>query len=163
MSDLRRVLHAFWSACYWFPINTAFAAYLLENAILVLSRGGALSLFFKLHRAVFYEPLGPTVGQLQLPPPPPQKKERKLQLPDECSGEMGMVEIDWAILKDRLCQKKVRDSRGRVDMGHYLSREVRVELDRQCWTDLSQKHITPKRITLSQSSGFLGNQSKFTS
>ena len=26
-----------------------------------------------------------------------------------------------------------------------------------------QKHITPKRITLSQSSGFLGNQSKFTS
>ena len=27
----------------------------------------------------------------------------------------------------------------------------------------NQKHITPKRITLSQSSGFLGNQSKFTS
>ena len=26
-----------------------------------------------------------------------------------------------------------------------------------------QKHITPKCITLSQSSGFLGNQSKFTS
>ena len=26
-----------------------------------------------------------------------------------------------------------------------------------------QKHITPKRITLSQCSGFLGNQSKFTS
>ena len=29
-------------------------------------------------------------------------------------------------------QKKSRDSRGRVDMGHFLSREVRVELDRQC-------------------------------
>ena len=28
---------------------------------------------------------------------------------------------------------------------------------------ISQKHITQKRITLSQSSSFLGNQSKFTS
>ena len=56
---------------------------------------------------------------------------------DKCSGEMGMVEIDWAILKERLCQKKARDSRGRVDMGHFLSHEVRVELDRQCWTDLN--------------------------
>ena len=55
---------------------------------------------------------------------------------DKCSGEMGMVEIDWAI-KERLRQKNSRDSRGRVDMGHFLSREVRVELDRQCWTDLN--------------------------
>ena len=37
------------------------------------------------------------------------------------------------------------------------------------WTEIlqvsgpDQKHITPKRITLSQSSGFLQNQSKFTS
>ena len=29
-------------------------------------------------------------------------------------------------------QKQARDSPGRVDMGHFLSREVRVELDRQC-------------------------------
>ena len=29
--------------------------------------------------------------------------------------------------------------------------------------DSDQKHITPKPITLSKSSGFLGNQSKFTS
>ena len=49
---------------------------------------------------------------------------------------MGMVEIDWAI-KERLRQKNSRDSRGRVDMGHFLSREVCVELDRQCWTDLN--------------------------
>ena len=47
-----------------------------------------------------YEPLGPTVGQLQLPPTPPQKK-----LPDKCSGEKGMIEIGWAI-KERLSQKK---------------------------------------------------------
>ena len=55
---------------------------------------------------------------------------------EEMLGEMGMVEIDWAI-KERLRQKKSRDSRGRVDMGHFLSREVRVELDQQCWTDLN--------------------------
>ena len=55
-----------------------------------------------------YEPLGPTVGQLQLSlplplpasPPPPKKK-----LPDKCSGEKGMIEIDRAI-KERLSQKK---------------------------------------------------------
>ena len=43
-----------------------------------------------------YEPLGPTVGQLQLPPPPPhtKKKGQKGQMFDKCSGEMGMVEID---------------------------------------------------------------------
>ena len=29
-------------------------------------------------------------------------------------------------------QKQARDSPARVDMGHFLSREVRVELDRQC-------------------------------
>ena len=49
---------------------------------------------------------------------------------------MGMVKIDWAI-KERLCQKKARDSRGGVDMGHFLPREVCVELDRQRWTDLN--------------------------
>ena len=36
-----------------------------------------------------------------------------------------------------MCRKKARDSRRRVDMGHFLSREVRVELDRQCRTDLN--------------------------
>ena len=55
---------------------------------------------------------------------------------DKCSGEMGVVEIDWAI-KETLRQKKSRYSRGRVNMGDCLSREVRVELDRQCWTDLN--------------------------
>ena len=55
---------------------------------------------------------------------------------DKCLGEMGMVEIDCAI-KERLRQKKSRDSRGRVDIGPFLSRELRVELGRQCWTDLN--------------------------
>ena len=41
-----------------------------------------------------------------------------------------MVKIDGTI-KERLCQKKARDSRGGVDMGHFLPREVCVELDRQ--------------------------------
>ena len=85
----------------------------------------------------FYEPLGrPHRGAIAASPAQ-KKKKGKLQLRDKCSGEMGMVEIDWAILKERLCQKKARDSRGRVDMGHFLSREVSVELDRQCWTDLN--------------------------
>ena len=45
----------------------AFAAYLPENAILVLSLGGAFSPFFKAPPWGFlYKPPGPTVGHLQL-------------------------------------------------------------------------------------------------
>ena len=48
------------------------------------------------------------------------------QVRDKCSGEMGMVEIEWAILKERLCQKKARDSRGRGWIwGIFIMRSVR--------------------------------------
>ena len=87
---------------------------------LVFSRGEVLSHFWVSRSA-------PPWGSCSFPSP--RKK-------DKCSGEMAMVEIDWAI-KETLRQKKSRDSRGRVDMGHFLSREVRVELDRQCWTVLN--------------------------
>ena len=137
MIDLRRVLHPFWSACCWFPANIAFGTWCFTRVKPYHSFLGSTVWFL-------YEPLGPTVGQLQLsnpPPPPPapptkkKKKKDKCSI-DKCSGEMGMVDIDWAI-KERLRQKKSRDSRGTVDMGHFLSREVRVEIDRQCWTDLN--------------------------
>ena len=111
---------------------------------LLFFQGEALSQFFRLHRVVFVWTARPHRGAIaafQPPPPPPapptkkKKKKDKCSI-DKCSGEMGMVDIDWAI-KERLRQKKSRDSRGTVDMGHFLSREVRVEIDRQCWTDLN--------------------------
>ena len=60
------------------------------------------------------EPLGPTVEQLQLPHP--QKKRKK----------KTNVQGRWAWLKltELLKRGCVRRSRGRVDMGNYLSREV---------------------------------------
>ena len=60
------------------------------------------------------EPLGPTVEQLQLPHP---QKERK---------KKTNVQGRWAWLKltELLKRGCVRRSRGRVDMGNYLSREV---------------------------------------
>ena len=61
------------------------------------------------------EPLGPTVEQLQLPHPPPQKRQKKTN-----------VQGRWAWLKltELLKRGCVRRSRGRVDLGNYLSREV---------------------------------------
>ena len=74
----------------------------------------------------------PPCGSCSFPlSPTPQKRKKKGQMFDKWSGEMGMAKIDRAI-NERLRQKKSRDSRGRVDMGIFLSREVRVELDRQC-------------------------------
>ena len=43
-----------------------FAAYLLENAILCLFRGGAFAPYFKPHCGVLVRTPGPTVGYLQL-------------------------------------------------------------------------------------------------
>lgn len=43
-----------------------FAAYLLENAILALFRGGAFALCFKPHRGVLVWTPDPTMGHLQL-------------------------------------------------------------------------------------------------
>ena len=68
MSDLRRVLHVFWSDHYRFPykLNVAFAAYLLENAMLVLPRGGAFAHFSFLCPTVGFleESLDPTLEHL---------------------------------------------------------------------------------------------------
>ena len=50
----------FWSDYYRFPINTAFAAYLLESAILVLSR--ALPPFVRPLREVFLWTIRPYCG-----------------------------------------------------------------------------------------------------
>ena len=64
-SDLRRVPHSLvWSDYYRFPINMVFAAYLLETAILVLSRVGHLHPIFNPHRGVLVWTPGPTVGHL---------------------------------------------------------------------------------------------------
>ena len=49
------------------PINMACAAYLQENEVLVLSRGGHLHTLFKPLGILFFnEPPGPTVGHLQV-------------------------------------------------------------------------------------------------
>ena len=54
----------------------------------------------------------------------------------------------------------------RVEISYLVERMVlhgESKLEKNETNDADQKHITAKRITLSQSSGFLGNQSKFTS
>ena len=64
-SDLHKVPHALvWSDYYRFPINMVFAAYLLETAILVLSRVGHLHPIFKPRRGVLVWTPGPTVEHL---------------------------------------------------------------------------------------------------
>ena len=91
MIDLRRVLHPFWSACYWFPLNMAFGAWCfprVEPYHTFLGYTGVFEWTARPHRGAI---------AASLPPPPPKKG----QMFDKCSGEMGMVEIDWAI-KERL-------------------------------------------------------------
>ena len=64
-----------------------FAAYLLENAILVLSQGGACTQLLSPTVEFLYEPPGPTVGYLQL-----QFSETKWQMP--VGGGNGTLGID---------------------------------------------------------------------
>ena len=125
MIDLRRVLYAFWSACYWFPINMAFGAWCFPGV-------GPYHTFLGSTVGFLSEPLGPTVGQLQLPPRP--KKGKCLT---NARGRWEWLKLTKLLRRGWMCQKKAKDSRGRVDIGHFLSREVCVELDRQCYTDLN--------------------------
>ena len=64
-----------WSDCYRFLINMAFAVYLLENAILVLSRDGAFAHFWKPHRGFFVWTAKPHLGAFSAFP---EKKRQML-------------------------------------------------------------------------------------
>ena len=70
-----------------------FAAYLLENAILVLSWGGAFAPYFSLYRRFLYECPAPPGVHLQLF----QNKMTKCP-----TNVQGGIRIDWAIKYDSL-------------------------------------------------------------
>ena len=67
----------------------AFAVYLLENAILVLSRDGAFARFLKPPRGFFVWTARPHLGAFSAFP----KKKTNAW------GRMGTLEIDWAIIR----------------------------------------------------------------
>ena len=100
---------------------------------LMCSQGEALSHFFRLHHGLFVWTARPHRGAIAAPLPLPNKKGQMFY---KCSGEMGMVELTE--LWKRGC---VRGSQGTLEggwaWGNFLSRKIRVELDRQCWTDLN--------------------------
>ena len=150
MIDLRRVLHPFWSTCYWFPANIAFGAWCFPGV-------GPYHTFLGSTVWFLYEPLGPTVGQLQLPPPRPHKKKKKKK--DKCSTN-ARWRWAWLKLTELLKRGCVRRSRGTLEEGWiwgiFLSREVCVQLDRQCWTDLNSisgvKNLGPGNTRLPEGS-----------
>ena len=73
----------------------AFAAYLLENATLVLARGGAFAHFFMLHRGSFGWIARPYPGALAAFP-----KKKKNEKKEKCPGEggMGTLGTAWTII-----------------------------------------------------------------
>ena len=117
MIYLRRVLYAFWSACYWFPINMAFVAWCFLGV-------GSYHTFLGSTVGFLSEPLGPTVGQLQLPPLPPPKKRKK----------RTNVQGRWAWLKltELLRRGCVRRIRGTLEGGWIWGIIYHVK-----WTDLN--------------------------
>ena len=78
------------------PINMPVAAYFLENAILLLSGGGAFAHFLKPHRGVFvWAPARPHRGGIC------SFSKRKWQMPE---GEGDGHAWDWLSHKNMLCE-----------------------------------------------------------
>ena len=106
-----KVPHArVWSDYYRFPINMVFAAYLLKNAIFVLSRVGHLHPIIKPHRGAFVAF--------------PKQNDK---CPTKARRGMCTLGIGWAIF---LCPAFVRSSRVKQIRRSNLDRAARVEKTR---------------------------------
>ena len=84
--------------------------------------------------------------------------EKKIYRWNECFSQVGQKQVKRKE-QTAVCARK----QSKVYIYLYISQDENL-FDNECIQyTLYQKHITPKRTTLSQCSGFLGNQSKFTS
>ena len=99
MIDVRRVLHPFWSACYWFPTNIAFGTWCFPEVGTYHTSLGSTVGFLN-------EPLDPTEGQLQLPPPLPSPPQRNC--PTNAQGRRSWLKLTGLLKRGWVKRRRIK-------------------------------------------------------